>query len=308
MPTPMIDLRRRLLTTFALNRTPGFTFAGNWLGVRFGETTPRCASIAMDAGAHTEDEHGRIDNGAVCLLADIAMATAVRANLTPEQRLATVGMHLQFTGVPPAGALGAVGEFERFVDGAGSRQGLCRVALQAGGSTVLFGTGAFMVMNPPPGQTMYPLVSAVHEAATPLAIEELDAGERRILACAEAAMSAAPSPRGFSRRFWGFLPESTPDGAICRTDNGPHLGNRVGHFQGGLQMGMAIDTAAAALPADWAVSGVSAFFLSPGDSAQFVAEARIEHRGRSTAVVRTVLTGKEARRLLVMETVHLRRG
>lgn len=304
----MIDLRHRLLTAFALNRTPGFTFAGNWLGVRFGETTPQRASIAMDAGAHVEDEQERIDSGAVCLLADIAMATAVRANLTPEQRLATVSMHLQFTGVSPAGALGAVGEFERFVDGAGSRQGLCRVALQAAGSTVLFGTGAFMVMDPPPGQTMYPIMSAEHAAATPLAVEELDTCEREILACAEAAMRAAPSPRGFLRRFWGFLPEPTPDGAICRTANGPHLGNRVGHFQGGLQMGMAIDTATAALPADWAVSGVSAFFLSPGEGAQFVAEARIEHRGRNTAVVRTVLTGKEGRRVLVVETVHLRRG
>ena len=42
---------------------------------------------------------------AVSLLADISMGTVVRANLSPEQRLATVSMSLQFTGAPFAGAL-----------------------------------------------------------------------------------------------------------------------------------------------------------------------------------------------------------
>lgn len=302
----MTDLRRRILVALALNRTPGFTFAGNYLGVRFGESSPRRAGVVMDAGAHVEDDNGRLDTAAVCLLADIAAATVVRANLTPEQRLATVAMHLQFTGVPLRGALAGVGDFETFVAGADSRQCLCRVQLQADGRPVAFGTAAFMVMEPPPGQTMYPLESAVHAGATPLAEHELDAKERVILARADAVLRESSSARGFLRRFWGFLPLATADGARCETQNGPHLGNRVGHFQGGLQMGMAVDTAACALPADWAVSGLSAFFLRRGEGERFVTEARIEHRGGNTAVIRTLVTDAAARPVLVVETTHLR--
>ncbi len=304
----MNELRHRILTALALNRTPGFTFAGNYLGVRFGEATGECAPVDMDAGAHVENEDGSLDSCAVCLLADIAMATAVRARLSPEQRLATVSMHLQFTGAPLTGALSGIGEADAFLDGADSRQCLCRVRLVAAGTTVLFGTGAFMVMDPPPGQTMYPLVSAVHAGARPLSADALTDTERAILSRAEEVSAAGGAGRGFLRRFWGFLPEATADGAVCRTLNGPHLGNRVGHFQGGLQMGMAMDTAAAALPAGWAVSAVSAYFVSFGEGEAFTAESRLEHRGRNTAVVRTTVTGGNARTVLIVESSHLRRG
>ena len=301
-------LRHRVLTALALNRTPGFTFAGNFLGVRFGERLPQGSLVEMDQGLHCDDGTGQADTSAICLLADVAMATAVRAQLAPEQRLATVSMHLQFTGLPFSGALESVGELAQIIDGADSRQGLCRVTLHAGGLPALFGTGAFMVMNPPPGQTMHPITSAVHAGATPLAPAELEAHETAILARAEQAMHAAGDTRSFMRHFWGFLPEADADGAHCVVRNGPHLGNRVGHLQGGLQLGLALATARAALPPEWAVSAVSACFLSAGEGDQFRADARLEHRGRNTAVVRTVLSGNAGRRVLVADTTHLRRG
>lgn len=304
----MTDLRHRVLTALALNRTPGFTFAGNYLGVRFAGNTADGARVAMDHGAHSDDGTGQTDASALCLLADVAMATAVRARLSPEQRLATVSMSLQFTGAPLSGELDSVGVCEQFVDGVDSRQGLCRVTLQAGGRTALFGTGAFMVMNPPPGTTMYPIVSAVHAGTTPLAEHELDAREAQILTRAEQARQAAGERGDFLRHFWGFLPAATADGACCVTPNGPHLGNRVGHLQGGLQLGLALATASAALPHAWAVSGISACFLSAGEGSHIRADARIEHRGRNTAVVRTVLTGEDGRRVLVADTTHLRGG
>jgi acyl-coenzyme A thioesterase PaaI-like protein len=178
--------------------------------------------------------------------------------------------------------------------------------LHAGGRPLAFGTGAFMVMAPPPGQTMYPLMSAVHAGATPLAESELDERERAILARADATLREWHAARGFLRRLWGFLPEMTSTGARCVTANGPHLGNRVGHFQGGLQMGMAIETAACALPADWTLSGAAAFFLRRGEGASFVAEAHREHHGRNTAVLRTIVTDGTGRKVLVVETTHAR--
>jgi acyl-coenzyme A thioesterase PaaI-like protein len=304
----MTDLRRRVLTALALDRTPGFTYSGNFLGVRFPSITPDCVRVVMDEGVHCEDEQGRAHIGAVSLLADVAMASVVRARLSPEQRLATVSLTLQFTGEPLVGALEGIGEFEAFIDGADSRQGLSRGTLTANGRPVLFGCGAFMVMNPPPGRTMHPIVDAVHAAATPLEAHELSAQEREVLARAERAIEAAGGGRGFLDHFWGLLPVSTADGARCRTANGAHIGNRVGHMQGGLQMGMAIVTAEAALSPAWVTSGISAWFMSPGEGEEIVAVAAIEHRGRNTAVVRTVLTGHGGRRVLEAMTTHLRRA
>lgn len=304
----MHPLRRRVLTTLALDRTPGFTFAGNYLGVRFVDTSPQQARVQIDAGEHCEDETGSVDWGAVCLLADVAMATAVRARLAPEQRLATVSMHLQFNGEALRGALEGIGECPHFVAGADSRQGLCRVVMHADGQPVMFGTGAFMVMDPPPGRSMYPLQSAVHATATPLAIDALDDRERAILARADEILDGAAASRGFLRRFWGFDATPTLTGAACSVVNGPHLANRVGYLQGGLQMGLALETATVALSPDWALSAISSCFLSQGQGTGFTAEARIERRGRNTALVRTVVSDDGGRPVLTSDTTHLRRG
>ncbi|MBK6661020.1 MAG: hypothetical protein IPG43_24080 [Proteobacteria bacterium] len=304
----MTYLRRRVLVGLALDRTPGFNYSGNLLGVRFPRTTPREVEVAMDGGAYSEDERGHVDIAAVCLMADVSMGCVVRANLTPAQRLATVSLTLQFTGAPLTGAISGRGEFENFVDGVDSRQGLCRTTVYANGTPAIYGQGAFMVMEPLPGRSMHPIVDAVHEGVAPLAEQELEPHERELLARADGALKAAGGERGFLKHFWGMLPWTTADGARCRTANGPQLGNRVGHMQGGLQIGMAIVTAEAALPAEWAVSAISAWFLAPGEGEHIEANARIEHRGRNTAVVRTVISGKGGRRVLEAMTTHLRRG
>ena len=48
--------------------------------------------------------------------------------------------------------------------------------------------------------------------------------------------------------------------------------------------------------------------MSPGEGDEIEAVASIEHRGRNTAVVRTVLTGHGERRVLEAMTTHLRRA
>ena len=47
--------------------------------------------------------------------------------------------------------------------------------------------------------------------------------------------------------------------------NGPHIGNRVGHVQGGLTLTFAQATARAALPQDWLLNGITAGYVSPGE-------------------------------------------
>ena len=304
----MTDLLHRTLVALALDRTPGFNYSCNLLGVRFPVKSPERVEVVMDHGPYCEDDDGQVDLGAVSMMADVAMGSVVRANLAPEQRLATVSLSLQFTGVPLVGPITGVGEFSNFAVGVDSRQGLVRCTLVAQGKTALFGSGAFMVMQPPPGRVMHPVVDAVHAGREPLRPEELEGHEPELLARSGRALQAAGGERNFLKHFWGMLPRRTADGAECRTSNGPHLGNRVGHMQGGLQVGMALVTAAAALPATWQISAVSAWFLRPGEGEEIIASACVEHRGRNTAVVRTVLKNQNDVRFLEAVSTHLRRG
>ncbi len=297
-----MDIRRRALVAFALNRTPGFHFPGNFLGVMFTNKTHERVELELCPGPFCEELDGQVNHGAIALLADIALASVVRANLTPAQRLATVSMQLQFTGVRRVGPLNAAGAFAGFLNGAAGQQGLSRVTMAAAGREVLFGSGTFMVLDPPPGVTMYPPVSADHSAVDPLPESALTETERQILRRIDTTL-ARPGQRSFVQRFWGQDPRPTAKGALCVVENDLHLGNRVGYMQGGLQVGLAIDTANAAVPKEWMISGISACFISPGAGAELRAESEVVHRGRHTAVVRTLISNAE-RRVLDTTSTH----
>ena len=73
-------------------------------------------------------------------------------------------------------------------------------------------------------------------------------------------------------------------------------------------LGLAADTACAALPASWALTGVSAWYISPGEGRTLKARSKILHHGRLTAVVRTQITGKNNRRVLEVVTTHAHRS
>ena len=91
-------------------------------------------------------------------------------------------------------------------------------------------------------------------------------------------------------------------------ENGLHAGNRVGHAQGGILVGMAAASAAAALTGGWKLSGMSALYISPGEGATLRARSSVVHRGRLTAVVRTQIAGRNRRRVLDVVTTHLAGG
>jgi acyl-coenzyme A thioesterase PaaI-like protein len=298
-------IRERVLAALARNRTPGFHFAGNFLGVAFPRIGPEESLVTMPAGPHCEESDGQVNVGAIALLADTALAAGIRGQAGPDLRLATVSMHLQFTGAPVAGPLEAAGWCEGFLDSASGRQGLARTAVMAGGRKALFGSGAFMLIQPPAGKPPVPLHHPSDEASRPLAEDELDVRERAILASADAALADATKRHSFIRRLLGQDPHPTKGGAACTMENGDHVANRVGHVQGGLLTGLAATTAMAALPAAWRLSGISSWFTSPGEGQKLHAVSKVVHHGRQTAVVRTVVTGKGRRRVLQAVTTHI---
>ena len=234
------------------------------------------------------------------------MAANVRAGHTPATRLATVQMNLQFTGAPMTGTLRAESTIHGYVEHITSLQAATQVTVTSNGKPVCYGVGAFMVLDPPKGVALYNMALRKDSdaAVTPLAETELNRDERKVLALADAAIARTHAGEAFINGFLGVKTHALAKGAAGALKNGPHVGNRVGHLQGGVTMGLGIATAEAALSASWMLSAVTAWYIRPGEGRVIKARSKIIHHGRLTAVVRTELTGKGKRRVMEMITTH----
>ncbi len=305
-----LEIRNRVLRGLALNREPGFHFAGNFLDFSYDGVTPEGSRVSLEPGPHCTDSHGEVDLGSVAMLADLALAATVRANLGRATRLATVSMHLELTGAPRRGRLDAVARFHGFFEEGSGKLGQASVVLAHGGTAIAFGSGSFMALRPPAGVTMHPAPNRRRDdpSPPPLDANALGRDERPVLRQADAALARVAADGGsFVERFWGYAPRRLGSGAAATMKNGPHVGNRVGHAQGGILLGLAAATAVAALPASWALTGISGWYISPGEGASLRARSAFVHHGRLTAVIRTQITGRERRRVLEVVTTHAAR-
>jgi acyl-coenzyme A thioesterase PaaI-like protein len=291
----------RVLRAIALNRTPGFNFPGWFLELSYDRVGKDTAVASLDTGAHNVDASGQMDIGALALLADMALASALRGTVGASARLATVTMQLQLTGAPRKGRLTASAAFEGFVEGVGSKQGLSRAEIRAGRKLVAHASGAFMLLgghktaaHPLPRRGAGKLAQNVHP-------EHLNAEEERVfLRAADALRSEGP----FLANFWGYLPKRTKDGARCSAPHGLHVGNRVGHAQGGVTFGLAANTATAALGHDWPLVSASAWYVGPGTGLKLRARSTVVHRGALTAVVHTRIEDDGGRGVLECVSSH----
>jgi acyl-coenzyme A thioesterase PaaI-like protein len=295
---PADPILRRVLAALARNREPGYHFPGNFLQLSFDRVARDDSRTSVALGPQCTGADGRADTATIGVLSDLAMAACVRAEVVREVRLATVNMQLQLFTAPHAGSLDAVSRFEDMVAG---RQGVASVALRSAGRLVGLGSAAFMVLDLPEGSLVPPMRPAEpgEPALLPDPANGLDAVEQAIYRRAEAALAKPSAEGGFVRSFWGIEARKTETGAAGTMEAGPHVGNRVGHVQGGLLVGFAEETARAALTAgDWAPTSISSTFLRPGEPPAVRGEAQIVHQGRSTAVVAVKLFNHDGRQAL----------
>jgi uncharacterized protein (TIGR00369 family) len=297
--SPEDRIRQRVLRAIALNRTPGLHFPGNFIDLSF----DRVASDDTRVSYQSEDN----DIGSLAVLADFALGTAVRADLDPATRLATVSMTLELGAAPRAGVVRAASRCHGFVGEGDGRTGRSRVVLDDAGGEIGYGSGAFMVLKPPPQVTLHPVPHRKRGDGEPplLAERDLAPAELRILRHADEALErSAEAGEPFIRHFWGFLPQAASGAASCVMPIGPHVGNRVGYVQGGILLGLAAATAAAALPETWMLSAIAAGFISPGEGTALKAQANVVHQGRRVAVIRTEVTRSDGRRVLEVMSTH----
>lgn len=301
----------QVFKAIALNRSPGYHFCGNFLGLTFEGVGGGHARVTMPAQPALLDADGYVDLCALTVLADFALANAVRAAATPTARLATVSLNLQLTGEPLTGDLAAHGELEGFFAHSTGRLGMSRTRIATGDKVVAFGTGTFMVLPAPKGQTLHPIPWIEQPAPDlpRLATETLSVAERGIVDRSREALENWAKPDQ-AQSFWSLLlgadVQRTTQGAKAVLTNGPHVGNRVGHVQGGVTLGLALISANAALGDQWRCTGVNASYVSPGLGATLLSESTVTHRGRLTAVSRTHVLSADGKVMLDVMTHHAR--
>ena len=233
-----------MLRGIALNRQPGFHFPGNFLDISFDQVGRDASHLSVGPGPWCADADGQVDLGSLAILADLALAACMRAHLGRATRLATVSMNLQFIGAPRTGRLAATGRFQGFIRHGAGRLGMSRVSVEGKAGLLCFGSGTFIALDPPRDVTLHPVPLRTHESPEPRRLMEKDLGkkETEILRRADAALAADGA---FIERFWGYRPHRSKSGAECTLQSGLHIGNRVGHAQGGILLAVAAATAGA---------------------------------------------------------------
>jgi len=294
-----------------LNRHPGYHFIGNFVGQVFENVHLTNSLLKLPSGPHLFDKNGQTHIAAFAIVTDMGLATGIRSGLEPSTRLATVSLSLQMTAAPLVGELSVASVSEGFVQGAASREGMSSTKVHANNELVCFGSGSFMILPPPPGVELHPIpwVKQSPPLVSDLDPESMTESEAVIVKLAEDALrQSLQKGDDFLTCFLGLHPEAIKGAAHCVVNNGPHVGNRVGHVQGGITLTHAMVTANAALGDGWLMTAVHASYISPGQGDTITADSKVVHHGRMTAVVRTKLTSSNGRQVLDVVSNHVKRA
>lgn len=303
------EITSRVLRALGRNRTPGFHFPGHFLGLIWESVGPGTARLRLPAGLHCTDSRGRVEIGALAVLADTALATSIRTRLSPVCRLATVSMHLQCTGLPPSGDLLAEAHFPGF-GGDPDVPALAQAVIHGDAGPVCYVSGRFLTASPPPGFVMAELPWRQQDTRQEALADpsDLTPEEQTVVRRAGAATAALRLGSSFLAHFWGYTPVSDPAESTCLMPVGLHVANRVGHVQGGILCGLAAVTAGSALPEHEQLLELSAQFLAAGKGSVLRAQAKVLHAGRRLGRSRVVVADERGRQVLEASTCHIRAG
>ena len=301
-PSDADEIRDRALRALARNRVPGYNFAGLFLDLRCRRFDTGGVAFELPAGPHCVDARGIVAPAAVSFFADMSLAAAIRAFVEPNVRTATLLLRLEFTGAPARAPLTAEARSEGFSSRTALPQAMATGSVLSAGTEVIRMSGTWVSPPTPEGRTLNPLPWESKEPLNypVLPAADLDPMEQAVMRRVERALRAA-GPDGFLHHLWSPAVRRTPGGAASRIRLGMHLGNRVGHVQGGLTMHIALATAVAAVPHHPLLTGASAWYISPGHGDALTARSIVLQTGRNVAVVRTEVFA--AGRKLVLEVI-----
>ena len=305
-PTEAEFIRRRALVALSNNRAPGYHFAGHFLDICCPRYEKDGVVMEMETQPHNTNPDGTANLAAVFFLADMALAGACRAYVDPRQRTATLKMHMNFLGGDLRGKIRAETRSDGFSQRTALAEAICTGRVVANEAEVMQIAGTWVAPPTPDGRPLHPLPweKEYRDPHLPLLeSSELDEKEQGVLMQVERALREAKHGE-FMQRLWTPSVRHTPRGALGRLPIGLYVGNRVGHVQGGISMYTALATAIGAVPHHPLVTGVSAWYISPGEGKALSARSSVLQKGRNVAVVRTELFGTGRKRVLEVISNH----
>jgi len=279
-------IRERVLRALLRARTPGFHFPGYFLGVEWQSVAPECSRMSLPGGPHLVDAKGDVDLLALCLLADIAFGTAMRSADQTTERLSTLYLQLQFTGLQARGDVRAEARLVHTAADTELEQRLATAMLSGSEGPLCHGTSTFVRLATPPDVTLGPLPWQAMDAPSDAGLDEADATDAERDAIRRCDEQLAAGGAGFLAPF--LLGPAPTDERAFDVATGAHTRNRVGHVQGGLLLGIAARAGSAAAPAHMRLANVSAWYVSPGRGRLRV-RADVVHHGRNTALVHATI-------------------
>lgn len=305
-PEDAESIRSRALVALSNNRTPGYNFPGYFLDLQCTRYDTSGVVIEMDSGPHNTNPDGTTHLTAVACLVDLALAQAARTFVDPNVRTATMALHLRFLGGEPRGRLRAEARSDGFSTRTALAEADCFGQLFSDGQAIMRMSGTWAQPPTPDGRPMAPVPWARKEPAPPaplLALSELDSAERAVMRRVEQSLREAQQGE-FVDRFWSPVVRPSGERTLGRLPIGLHIGNRVGHVQGGFSISTALITAIAAVPDHPLLTAASAWYISPGQGKTLSARSSVLQRGRNVAVVRTELLATGGKRVLEVISNH----
>lgn len=296
-------VRSRTLRAISSNRAPGLHFAGYFFNLNVPRFETDGVEFTIDPGPHCADANGIVNRAALLYLADIALAGAIRVFVDPNSRTATLMLRVEFTGEPAHGRLTASGRGNGFSAMTALPECVAAGRITCEGREVMRMSGTWVAPPAPRGVVMRgaPWEGGDDGNQWPLLKKsELEAVEKATLRSVEKALRVAQIGDLLGALCNPRI-KRTAQGATGRLAVGQHIGNRVGHVQGGFLLHAALATAEATVPGHPLLTGASAWYISPGQGKVISSRSTVLQSGRNVAVVRTELFNAE--RKLVLEVV-----
>ncbi len=303
-------IRRQTLRAISSNRAPGMHFAGYFLNFTRQRFETSGVEFTIEPGPHCADADGIVNRAALLYMADMALAGANRVFTDPNVRTATLMLRVEFTGEPARGTLTASGVGSGFSLRTALPESVAAGRVTANGREVMRMSGTWVSPPAPKGVVMRGLPWEGGEDGNQrplLKKSELEPVEKAAIRQVEKALRTAQQG-DLLATLSNPTVKRTAKGATGKLPVGLHIGNRVGHVQGGFLINAALATAEAAVPEHPILTGASAWYISPGEGRVISSRSTILQSGRNVAVVRTELFGAEVgtrgRRVLEVISNH----
>ena len=294
-------IRRQTLRAISSNRAPGMHFAGYFLNFTRQRFETCGVEFTVEPGPHCVDADGMVNRAALLYMADMALAGANRVFTDPHTRTATLMLRVEFTGEPARGTLTASGRGSGFSPRTALPESVAAGRVTCNGREVMRMSGTWVSPPAPQGVVMRGLPWEGGEDGNNrplLKKSELEPVEKVAMRRVERALCVAKNG-DLLATLCNPVVKRTAKGAAGKLPVGLHIGNRVGHVQGGFLINAALATAEAAVPEHPLLTGASAWYISPGEGKVISSRSTILQSGRNVAVVRTELFN--AGRKLVLE-------